>query len=121
MTSTKKLISPLDTALAEFLRGKMRRLHASYTLAFEAGWNARNGTEIEQVVLPAIDPGSEEFSHLSTIELRGYHLGWAAAMRQSTNNAGKPIAQEQNGPDPMLCDFYLDREIDAAMGKAVKQ
>lgn len=28
---------------------------------------------------PVVSPGAEEFSHLSTIELRGYHKGWAAA------------------------------------------
>ncbi|WP_434987151.1 hypothetical protein [Pseudomonas protegens] len=28
---------------------------------------------------PVVSPGDEEFSHLSTIELRGYHKGWAAA------------------------------------------
>ncbi|NVZ62033.1 hypothetical protein HX867_08060 [Pseudomonas gingeri] len=42
MNNTKKMINPLETALTEFLRGKMRRLLASYTLAFEAGWNARS-------------------------------------------------------------------------------
>ena len=28
-------------------------------------------------------PGSEEFSHMSTIELRGYHAGWHAACMQN--------------------------------------
>lgn len=34
------IVSPMEAGLAEFLRGKMRRLRASYTLAFEAGWIA---------------------------------------------------------------------------------
>lgn len=34
------IVSPMEAGLAEFLRGKMRRLRASYTLAFEAGWVA---------------------------------------------------------------------------------
>ncbi len=34
---------------------------------------------LAQPAEPVISPGDEEFSHLSTIELRGYHKGWAAA------------------------------------------
>lgn len=34
---------------------------------------------LAQPAEPVISPGDEELSHLSTIELRGYHKGWAAA------------------------------------------
>lgn len=42
MNNAKKMVDDMEIALAEFLRGKMRRLHNSYTLAFEAGWKAKN-------------------------------------------------------------------------------
>ncbi|MCY7262752.1 hypothetical protein [Pseudomonas protegens] len=31
---------------------------------------------------PVVSPGDEEFSYLSTIELRGYHKGWEAAIQR---------------------------------------
>ncbi|QXH42213.1 hypothetical protein [Pseudomonas sessilinigenes] len=34
---------------------------------------------LAQPAEPVVSPGDENFSHLSTIELRGYHKGWAAA------------------------------------------
>ncbi len=44
--NTKQMVSNMEIALADFLRGKMQRLRASYTLAFEAGWNARGAAPI---------------------------------------------------------------------------
>lgn len=67
MTNTKKVISPLDTALADFLRGKMRRLLASYTLAFEAGWNARGSTEVEQCYEHALNALQGEANRLRAL------------------------------------------------------
>ncbi|MFV2946451.1 hypothetical protein [Pseudomonas japonica] len=40
MNDAKPIVCRQEIALAEFLRGKMQRLRNSYTLAFEAGWNA---------------------------------------------------------------------------------
>lgn len=39
-------------------------------------------TLLAQPAEPVICPGDEDFSHLSTIELRGYHKGWEAAMQK---------------------------------------
>lgn len=46
--SNKQTLSLLEIALAEFLRGKMQRLRASYTLAFEAGWVAHKAATQHQ-------------------------------------------------------------------------
>lgn len=32
--------------------------------------------------LSIVAPGTEEFEHMSTIELQGYHKGWEAAMQR---------------------------------------
>lgn len=40
-----KMVSSMEIALAEFLRGKMTRLRNSYTRAFEAGWQARGAEQ----------------------------------------------------------------------------
>lgn len=46
-------------------------------------------------------PGSEDFSHMSTIELRGYHAGWhAACMRDRA--AGKPAPAEADLSDDAM-------------------
>ena len=43
-------------------------------------------------------PGSEEFSHMSTIELRGYHAGWrAACMRNRPAEQPAPVAEVPEG------------------------
>ena len=43
-------------------------------------------------------PGSEEFSHMSTIELRGYHAGWGAAcMRNRPAEQPAPLAEVPEG------------------------
>lgn len=41
-TPPPQMVSRMEAALAEFLRGKMQRLRNIHTLAFEAGWNARD-------------------------------------------------------------------------------
>ncbi|WP_085600716.1 MULTISPECIES: hypothetical protein [unclassified Pseudomonas] len=40
-----------------------------------------------------VTPGTEEFGHMSTIELRGYHKGWEAAMQRIADLYG---AKPQN-------------------------
>ena len=47
--NNKQMVSPMEAGLAEFLRGKMRRLRATYTLAFEAGWDAHAAATQHQV------------------------------------------------------------------------
>ena len=43
-------------------------------------------------------PGSEEFSHMSTIELRGYHAGWrAACMRNRPAEQPAQVAEVPEG------------------------
>lgn len=46
--SNKQTLSLMEIALADFLRGKMQRLRASYTLAFEAGWVAHQAATRHQ-------------------------------------------------------------------------
>ncbi|MFO3723975.1 hypothetical protein [Pseudomonas sp. HLMP] len=49
ITSPPQIVSCMEVALADFLRGKMQRLRNSYTLAFEAGWKAREAANpVEQ-------------------------------------------------------------------------
>lgn len=50
-------------------------------------------------------PGSEEFSHMSTIELRGYHAGWCAACIQN-RSAEKPAPVAPFKPDTVVCRRY---------------
>lgn len=49
--------------------------------------------------------GSEEFSHMSTIELRGYHAGWYAACIQN-RSAEKPAPVAPFKPDTVVCRRY---------------
>lgn len=44
-SSSTKMVSRMEIALAEFLRGKMTRLRNSYTRAFEAGRQARGAEQ----------------------------------------------------------------------------
>ena len=64
-----------------------------------------NGKPAAQHQVDPVMPGSEEFSHMSTIELRGYHAGWCAACIQN-RSAEKPAPVAPFKPDTVVCRRY---------------